>query len=157
MPPRHPAFVLTPLAASHLQRVAELEQMVFPEPMTLRELRQVYERPNARFVGYLDGAEVAAYFGFEVYGPTAHVVANVTNPAYRRRGLGGRILTEAEPLARSLGARWYQGEVRLSNDAQRRVLARIGWLEVAICPDFFGNGEDAVIVMKILPRPEGGA
>ncbi len=156
MPPGRSPFLLTALTASHLPRIAALEETVFPEPMSLAGLREVYERPNARFVGYLDGEEVAAYFGFEVSGPTAHVVANVTNPAYRHRGLGGRILVEAEPLAKSLGARWYLGEVRLSNLVQRRVLSRIGWREVAVCPAFFGNGEDAYIVMKILPAPAGG-
>lgn len=140
-------WALRRLRFAMLPEVAAIEQEVFPEPLALRDLERLWRSPDVRYVAYLDGERVAAYFGFEVHGPVAHVICNATHPDYRRLGLGGRILREAEPLARAMGARLFLGEVRRSNEAQRRVLQRIGWREVGECRGFFGNGEDAYIVL----------
>jgi len=139
---------LADLAFAELGRVAELEALVFPEPLGLAELERLFKDPGVRFLAIREGTRLAAYFGFQVCGPTAHVIDNVTDPAFRRRGYGARILTEAEPVARALGARWFLGEVRVSNTPQLQVLRRIGWREIGLCQSFFGNGEDAIVVFR---------
>ena len=142
---------LSPLGADELPQVAAIEALVFPEPLRLADLRRLWRDPATAYVGFRVGDRLGAYFGFQTFGPTAHVVSNATHPDFRRQGLGARVLQEAEPLARGRGARWFLGEVRVSNAAQRRVLARIGWSEVGTCPAFFGNGEDAIVVWRCLP------
>ncbi len=142
------------LAFEELGRVAEIEASVFPEPLSLGELERLYRAPFVRYLAIREEGRLAAYFGFQVFGPTAHVISNATDPAYRQRGYGGRILQEAEPVARGMGARWFQGEVRLSNESQRRVLRRIGWREIGRCAAFFGNGEDAYIVFRCFGEGE---
>lgn len=149
----HPELQL--LAAEELPQVAAIEAQVFPEPLDLRSLARLYASPQVRYVVLRDEGKVAAYFGFDVHGPTAHVISNATHPDCRRRGYGGRVLHEAEPLARSLGARWFLGEVRVSNDAQRRLLAEIHWQEIGVCRRFFGNGEDAYVVFRCFPEEVG--
>ncbi len=142
---------LSPLAVEDLPQVAAIEALVFPEPLSLADLRRLWDDPATSYVGHRAGDRIAAYFGFQTSGPTAHVISNATHPDFRRQGLGGRVLQEAEPLARRRGARWFLGEVRVSNTAQLRVLHRIGWVEVGGCPAFFGNGEDAIVVWRCLP------
>jgi len=142
---------LVPLELADLPQVAAIEALVFPEPLTLTALEALWHDPATVYVGYRVGGRVAAYFGFQTFGPTAHVISNATHPDFWRRGLGGRVLTEAAPIARSRGARWYLGEVRVSNALQQRVLKRIGWREIGTCPAFFGNGEDAIVVWCCLP------
>jgi ribosomal-protein-alanine N-acetyltransferase len=146
-----PTWVLEPLRRQDLAEVAAIEAAVFPEPLDLGHLERLWSDPATCYVGFRAGGRVAAYFGFQVHGPTAHVISNATHPAYRRRGLGARVLREAEPLALARGARWFLGEVRVSNHPQRRILRRLGWREVGECPRFFGNGEDAVVVWRCLP------
>jgi ribosomal-protein-alanine N-acetyltransferase len=142
---------LAPLLPGELAQVAAIEALVFPEPLVLPALEQLWRQPETTYVAYRSEGRVAAYFGFQVFGPTAHVISNATHPDFRRQGLGGRILREAEPIARGRGARWFLGEVRVSNTPQLRVLRRIGWLEVGTCPAFFGNGEDGIVVWRCLP------
>lgn len=147
------SWTLEEAGSDDLAQIAALEAAVFPEPLSSAELERLWSRPDVTYVVFRDGRRVAAYFGFQVSGPTAHVISNATDPAYRRRGLGTRILAEAEPLARARGARWYLGEVRVSNGPQRAILARLGWREVGVCPRFFGNGEDAVVVWRCFDHP----
>jgi len=143
------------LSYAELPRVAELEAIVFPEPLGLAALKRLYRDPSVRYLAIREGGRLAAYFGFQVAGPTAHVLANVTDPLCWGRGYGGRILREAEPLARAMGARWFLGEVRVSNTRQQAVLRRIGWREIGRCPAFFGNGEDAIVVFHCFDEVKG--
>lgn len=132
-----------------LGQVAEIESLVFPEPLLLPEVEQLYALGHTCYVAFMDGRRVAAYFGFEVVGPVAHVISNATHPDYRRQGLGGQVLLQAEAYAGAMGARFFLGEVRRSNLEQQSVLHRIGWRQVSECSRFFGNGEDAILVMRV--------
>ena len=140
---------VVPLRREELARVAEIEAQVFPEPLDLAALSALWDIPGVHYLAIREDGELAAYFGFDVHGPIAHVISNATDPRFRRRGYGARILQEAEPIARRMGARWFLGEVRASNQPQRRVLSRIGWGEIGRCPHFFGNGEDAYVVFRL--------
>ncbi len=142
------------LGPDDLPAIATIERLVFPEPLSLAEVIRLWASLSTVYVGIHDEGRLAAYFGFEIHGPTAHVVANATHPDFRRRGYASRVLREAEAIARSRGARWFVGEVRRSNTPQRRVLARLGWQEIGICPAFFGNGEDGYVVWHLLPDPQ---
>lgn len=140
--------VLSDLRHDELDLVAQIEQSVFPEPLSRAALEELWRERAVRYLAIRERGALAAYFGFQVCGPTAHVISNATAPAFRRRGYGGRILRDAEPFARGMGARWFLGEVRRSNEAQRSVLRRIGWREIGTCPRFFGNGEDCYVVFR---------
>lgn len=144
-------YRVEPLRFWDVAQLARLEQTVFPEPMTPGQIRRkgFWPGTRARYLVVKDGSRVVAYFGFEVFGRYAHVLANVTHPDYRRRGLAVFVLTAAEPWAASFGARAFLGEVRRSNEPQLEVLKTIGWGRLTLIPGFFGNGEDAYIVMKV--------
>jgi ribosomal-protein-alanine N-acetyltransferase len=149
--PFPPAAAVVPLAATDLAQVAALEEAVFPEPLSYAEVVRLWARDSTVYIGVREGDRLLAYFGFEVHGPTAHVISNATRPDARRRGLGSLVLRAGEEFARARGARWFLGEVRRSNVAQLRLLARLGWRVVGLVPRFFGNGEDAYAVWRLLP------
>jgi ribosomal-protein-alanine N-acetyltransferase len=77
----------------------------------------------------------------------AHVTTFAVLPAYRRRGLGGRLLSALIELAADLGASVVTLEVRLSNVAARRLYQRFGFRPVGVRPHYYSdNGEDALIM-----------
>lgn len=137
-----------PLGVADLGAVAAIEQAVFPEPLSLDAVVRLWARSDVCYLGIRSEGRLAAYFGFSLDGPTAHVIANATDPSERRRGLADRLLRAGEAEARRRGARWFLGEVRHSNAPQLRVLSRLGWSVIGTCPAFFGNGEDAHIVWR---------
>jgi|GEM_PF-870150 len=139
-----------------LPAIARLEAEVFVEPLSLGRILRLYCRPGTRYlVARLDGW-VVAFFGFELLGPTAHVISNVTDPDHRRRGLADALLRAGEGVAARGGARWLLGEVRAANALQMRILEGLGWRCVGSCARFFRNGEDARIVLRML-EPRGAA
>lgn len=134
---------------SDMAEIADLERQVFVDPMSYEEITEKYYSPNVDFLVVKEGTRVIAYFGFEVFHRYAHVLANVTHPQYRRQGLGAFVLKAAEPWAYEMGALAFIGEVRVSNVGQLRVLESIGWTRVALIPQFFSNGEDAQMVLRV--------
>lgn len=148
-PRRYRQYRVERLQRRDMGQIAQLERRVFLEPMSWGQIVIKYLSPRTIYLVVKDGPRIIAYFGFEVFGAYAHVLANVTDPDYRRQGLAAFLLTAAEPLAQARGAKAFLGEVRRSNTPQLRVLQSIGWQVVSEMPGFFGNGEDAYIVMKV--------
>ena len=140
-----------------LPAIARIEAAVFIEPLDLRSLLRLACSGRARYLVARRGGTVCAYFGFQVLGPVAHVLANATHPHHRRHGLARTLLTAGEGVARRAGARWFLGEVRRSNRVQLDLLEGLGWRQVTACPRFFGNGEDAVLVVRVFGEPRDGA
>ncbi len=144
-------YRLVPARAADLPQIARLEALVFPEPMSLREVSAKSRHPATRYLVARQGSRVCAYFGFTLDPPTAHVIANATHPDHRRRGLATLLIQAGERVAAQSGARWFLGEVRRSNTVQMELLRELGWTVVGLCPRFFGNGEDAWVVWRLLP------
>jgi ribosomal-protein-alanine N-acetyltransferase len=77
----------------------------------------------------------------------AHITTFAVLPAWRRQGIGARLMLAMMDLATELRARVATLEVRLSNDAARGLYARFGFRPVGIRPRYYSdNGEDALIM-----------
>ena len=126
--------------------IARIEADVFPEPLSRRAVAAKMLHPGTRYVVARHPEGLAGYFGFEIHGPTAHVIANATAAAHRRKGLATVLVHAGQRIARAGGARWFLGEVRRSNGLQLEILAKLGWRHIGWSRGFFGNGEDAAVV-----------
>jgi ribosomal-protein-alanine N-acetyltransferase len=77
----------------------------------------------------------------------AHITTFAVLPAWRRQGVGGRLLIELLDLAMGMGAAVATLEVRLSNRAARRLYERFGFRPVGLRPRYYSdNHEDALIM-----------
>ena len=133
-----------------LFKIAQLEKMVFPEPLSIFELLRIFILPGSHYIVITYGPVVTAYIGFKLFEHIAHTISMAVHPNHRRKGLAGLVQGAANKEAASRGAKWFTGEVRLSNHAQLKFLQGEGWQEIGVCPRFFSDGEDAVVVHKWL-------
>jgi ribosomal-protein-alanine N-acetyltransferase len=77
----------------------------------------------------------------------AHLTTFAVLPAYRRRGIGGLLLTELLALSADLGAEVCTLEVRLGNAAARQLYGEFGFRPVGVRPRYYtDDGEDALIM-----------
>lgn len=151
-------YALGWLRPADLGQVVRLERQAFPEPIAWPSLFRLWLRGDTRFLAVRKGKQVAAYIGFQVFGPIAHTISMGVHPDHRRRGLAAGIQAAADRVAAHMGARWFMGEVRKSNAAQLDLLLqRLGWQAIGVCGGFFGNGEDAVVVWHPLDSPAAQA
>ncbi len=126
----------------------EVERASFPVPWPAYALRQELETNRlARYlVARVDG-EVIAYAGLWMMVDEAHITTFAVLPAWRRQGVGSRLLLAMLDLAIELGATLATLEVRLSNLEARRLYERFGFRPVGVRPHYYSdNGEDALIM-----------
>lgn len=90
---------------------------------------------------------ILGYLGLWYMVDEAHIVAIATHPAYRRRGIGERLLARALELAREREAKTVTLEVRVSNEPAQRLYEKYGFRPVGRRPRYYtDNGEDALIM-----------
>jgi ribosomal-protein-alanine N-acetyltransferase len=128
--------------------VHAIESASFPTPWPPYAFRGELESNRmAHYLVVRADARVVAYAGLWLMVDEAHVTTFAVLPAYRRRGLGGRLLSALIELAADLGASVVTLEVRLSNVAARRLYQRFGFRPVGVRPRYYSdNGEDALIM-----------
>jgi [ribosomal protein S18]-alanine N-acetyltransferase len=128
--------------------VHAIESASFPTPWPPYAFRGELESNRmAHYLVVRAGGRVVAYAGLWLMVDEAHVTTFAVLPAYRRRGIGGLLLSELVELAAALGATVATLEVRLGNMAARQLYQRFGFRPVGVRPRYYSdNGEDALIM-----------
>ena len=139
------------IAAMRVEDIAavhEVERTSFPVPWPAYAFRQELEANRlARYLVARVGDDVVGYGGLWLMVDEAHITTFAVLPAWRRRGIGARLLLALLDLAAELGATVATLEVRLSNAEARRLYERFGFMPVGVRPRYYSdNGEDALIM-----------
>jgi ribosomal-protein-alanine N-acetyltransferase len=92
------------------------------------------------FLVYLEEAKIAGYI---IYYPEGHIVSIAVHTAYRRRGIGTRLVDTV--LKRTGG--YAVVEVRESKEAARKFYTHLGFSMYTVIPAYYGD-EDAVVMVR---------
>ena len=131
-----------------LDAVHRIELASFSPPWPPNAYRSELEtnRLANYLVARIDG-ELVAYGGMWLMVDEAHITTFAVHPAWRRQGIGERLLLAFLDLADARHAREATLEVRLSNVAARRLYEKYGFRPVGLRPRYYSdNGEDALIM-----------
>jgi ribosomal-protein-alanine N-acetyltransferase len=85
----------------------------------------------------------------------AHLGLLAVTPAYRRRGIGRRLLEWLEASAQTAGIAVVTLELRAGNDAARAFYHRLGYEEFASIARYYDRREAAIRMMHVLRYPSG--
>ena len=149
-------WTFTEMRPQDLRQVLAIERSSFDNPWSsalfLQELRIPFSRifvvrpaggADEPIVGYLCRWFVA---------DEIHVLNVAVDPTHRGRGIGTLLVGEALREAKRGRADAVTLEVRRSNEAARRLYASFGFHEVGVRRNYYGRGEDALIMRLALPR-----
>jgi ribosomal-protein-alanine N-acetyltransferase len=139
---------IDPMRLSDIPAVHDIERQSFPIPWPAYAFQQELETNRmAHYLIVRAGRETIAYAGLWMMVDEAHITTFAVLPAWRRRGVGGRMLLAVMRLASQLNARVATLEVRLSNQPARRLYQRFGFKPVGVRPRYYSdNAEDALIM-----------
>ena len=136
------------MRAEHLEDVAELERLCFAEPWSARALELLLGDGAFAFVCTEDGVAVA-YGGMLTVLDEGQITNVAVHPAYRRRGLGRRVLQSMLCEAEKRGLREISLEVRASNQAAITLYEQAGFLRVGRRRNFYKQPvEDALVMIR---------
>lgn len=136
------------MAVDDIPAVHAIESASFPTPWPPYAFRQEIEANGmAHYLVVRAGGRIVAYAGIWLMVDEAHITTFAVLPLYRRRGIAGRLLSELMELSVDLGAAVVTLEVRLSNDAARKLYQGFGFRPVGVRPRYYSDdGEDALIM-----------
>lgn len=132
--------------------VARIEQESFPDPWSAAIFAETLSFFPETFFVAIAGDQLIGFVvggledtGEEVYG---HICNLAVDPAFRRQGIGRRLVArEEQQFAVSL-ATGVQLEVRVSNKPAQAFYRRLGYRPVLRIAGYYANGEDAIVMMK---------
>lgn len=103
-----------------------------------------------------DNEQLAGFAIMQFYDEHAHLNLLAVDPAYRRVGLGRRLLEWQEDTTRAGGIFCVNLEVRASNAGARAFYYRLGYREASRIPGYYHGREDAIRMTHDLTRKKGG-
>lgn len=142
------------MVAEDLPEIVAIERASFANPWSGPLFLQELTVRFSRILLACDGdGRVAGYVCRWIVADEVHVLNVAVDPRIRGRGLGAALLREVIAEARDCSADAVTLEVRRSNDVARRLYERFGFEHVGKRADYYGRGEDALILR--LPLRDG--
>lgn len=142
--------VIRPMRKEDIFQVSQIEKLSFPSPWSCSIFSSELDEKNFTFyyvMEYQD--EVIAYTGYWKLANEAHLVNLAVYPAFRRKGLGSKLLKYVLEKAQNQGLDTITLEVRRFNLAAQKFYERFDFKKVAIRPGYYvETGEDALVYWK---------
>ena len=141
-----------------LIEIHRIEQASFPQPWPFSALESYLGEP-----GFLvaetgnDDGDPPAVAGYVIadtvpnHGtPLGHIKDLAVRPAYRREGIASALLRRAIEVIDQTGAGSVKLEVRADNGGARQLYRRFGFEHRKTIPNYYSNGEDALVMVRLL-------
>ncbi len=143
-----------PMRTRDLEGVLAIERVVYPRPWTPELFRDELSKSDRTYlVAATHGPNrfrrdvVIGYGGIQMIAGEAHVVTIAAHPAWRRIGVGARLVLELLAAAHEAGADAVTLEVRDSNHPARSLYAAFGFEDRGARAGYYAdNREDARIL-----------
>jgi ribosomal-protein-alanine N-acetyltransferase len=142
------------MAVADLPDVHDIERASFTTPWPAHAYRSEIE--TNRLASYLVAraeGQVVGYGGVWLMADEAHITTFAVHPAWRRRGIGDRLLLALLDIALERGAREATLEVRLSNLPARKLYEKFGFRPVGLRPRYYTDDNEDALIMTT-PRLE---
>jgi ribosomal-protein-alanine N-acetyltransferase len=145
---------LSALRPVDIDPIVDIEGRSFGWPWGRLSFESEADSPGAdswvvRTPGPTGAEQVVAYIFFRLIADEVHIFRIAVAPAWRRRGIGARLVAECLGSAPQRGARVAVLEVRPSSTAALALYRKFGFRVVATRPGYYSDsGEDALILKK---------
>ena len=135
-----------------LPRVLDIERLSFAQPWSLASFRREISLSFSRVMlavmeeGSEGGTGIAGYLCRWLVAGESHILNIATHPNFRRNGVGTALMAAAVAEAYARKASLMILEVRRSNLEARRLYRKFGFEERRLRRNYYGPGEDALVM-----------
>ncbi len=148
-----PRVTIREMTQSDVPRVYEIDVASFSLPWPQRSYQfELEQNPASRlYVAEIEREEggrlVVGMTVMWIIMDEAHIGTFAVDPAFRRQGIGRRLLAESLLQAYNCGVRRCYLEVRRSNRAAQALYSSFGFQQTSIRPHYYrDNNEDALLM-----------
>ena len=137
---------IVPMNGDHLDEVAELERVCFPDPWSRNMLKEELENDLAAFLVALDGqGAVAGYAGLQVVLDEGYILNVAVRPDCRRQGVAGQLLD----FAKGNQLAFLTLEVRASNYPAIALYGSRGFRGVGRRKNYYEHPKEDAVIMTL--------
>ncbi len=148
-------LVIEPMLLDDVPLIQAIEQASFTTPWPPDAYRsELLTNRMAHYLVARVGDAVAAYGGMWLMVDEAHITTFAVHPAWRRQGIGERLLIAFLDLAMDRHAHEATLEVRLSNLPARRLYEKYGFRPVGLRPNYYSDDREDALIMTTEPLDE---
>ena len=141
---------IVPMNGDHLDEVAELERVCFPDPWSRNMLKEELENDLAAFLVALDGqGAVAGYAGMQVVLDEGYILNVAVRPDCRRRGVAGRLLQVFLDFAKGNRLAFLTLEVRASNYPAIALYGSRGFRGAGRRKNYYEHPREDAVIMTL--------
>ncbi|SEW17868.1 ribosomal protein S18-alanine N-acetyltransferase [Natrinema salifodinae] len=146
------AVSIRPAERADLLAVVRIENASFSQPWPYDAFDRFLGEPGF-LVAETDG-EIAGYVVADVTQKLGrslgHVKDIAVHPDHRGDGVGSALMSRSLGVLAAHGADTVKLEVRRSNDGAKRLYREFGFEPLRRVPGYYGNGEDAIVMLRNL-------
>ena len=139
-------------ALADLDRLAELEQLCFPDPWPAHLVAQELRNSGTLVLvaELTPGAPPAGYASFRQGGGEAELLRLAVDPAVRRHGVARALIAAGLAQLRPAGVERCFLEVRPGNDPAIACYLAMGFRYAGRRPRYYRDGTDALVYARLL-------
>jgi len=147
-------YNIRPISESDLDAVLQIEQDCYPHPWSLQQFIQEIENPVASLLICEIEDEIVGYICYWLIAGEMQILNVATAPQLRRKGVAAQLLEQAfkRCVSANLFSAWL--EVRAANQAAITLYQRYGFKQSGIRKAYYRDGEDAILMVKVLNNKE---
>ena len=146
------------VTVADLPAIAAMERVCFTDPWSEQSLRAVLQDPaHWFFIAAHSGQEICGYGLASTVSDEGEIANLAVSPAARRQGIGAALLCMLIQMLMAGGAQRAYLEVRVSNEAARKLYAKTGFQNIGLRKNYYtAPREDAIVMCKELPAQPAG-
>lgn len=148
---------LRPMSVNDIVQVEALEGEAFAggvhEPWRAPMFEEELSQPGRTWWVAHDRGSIIGFAGGLLAGDRLEVLDVAVDPGRRREGIATRLLARLAYDGQMLGAQEITLEVHAGNVAAYDLYEGLGFVQVGLRRDYYGPGEDAIIMTATLPLP----
>ncbi len=143
-------------SVTDLQRLYEIEKECFSsEAFSMEQLAFLLENPSSISLIALADNEIVGFIIGIVYKGlktenVGHVFTLDVAEKYRRKGIALRLLKELEKKFKEKNVKESILEVKLDNEAAKKLYKKFGYKEILCLKDYYGKGVHGLRLRKVL-------
>jgi [ribosomal protein S18]-alanine N-acetyltransferase len=142
------AIVVDLMTVEDLPAVEEIEHESFTTPWPANAYRSELEKNRlAHYIVARYEDQVVGFAGIWLMVDEAHITTFAVRKAWRRQGIGERLLLALLDLSKARGAREATLEVRPSNHPARRLYEKYGFMLVGVRPRYYSDDNEDALIM----------
>jgi ribosomal protein S18 acetylase RimI-like enzyme len=138
---------------AELEQILEIDALCFNryDAYTVDDYQRWYGyNPDLCLVAVIDG-RIAGDMLTKIVGERAELGSMATHPDFRRLGVGRALLDETVKRVKGYGIAAIEIEVRKTNLGGLDFWKKMGFRETGETPGFYGDGETAINLRKMIP------